>query len=101
MDAILAHKSNLTPVMEKVLNVAVDTVNQNRLYTPRAFENGTQVRSILEYSMSDLAAADRETVKERLAAGASLEAAAAEFLTDEYFETWYQDTLAQLKELTG
>ena len=88
-------------VMEQILTVAVDKVNNNTLYTPRAFSDGTTARSILEYSMSDLAAADRQTVEERLKAGQSLEEACAEFTSEEYFKTWYKDTLTQLEALEG
>ena len=58
-------------------------------------------RKVLEYSMGDQASADRDTVLERIAAGQSAEAAMAEFLTDDYFEAWYQATLAQLQQYEG
>ena len=41
-------------------------------------------RKVLEYAMSDLAVADRDTVEQRIAAGQSAEQAEAEFLTDAY-----------------
>lgn len=49
----------------------------------------------MEYGLSDLAAADRETVVQRIAE------AEAEFLTDEYFEAWYQDICAKLAQYEG
>lgn len=101
MEAIRAHRTSLDATMDQILTTAVDTVNQNALYTPGAFANGTAARSILEYSMSDLAAADRAVVAERLAAGQSLESAVADFTSDEYFEKWYGDTLARLEALAG
>ena len=81
MDAIHSSGLTLTDNMKNVLMEAVDAVNTNELYTTKAFEG-----SKLNYSMSDLATADRATVEERLAAGESAEEAEAEFLTDEYFE---------------
>ncbi len=99
--AILDSGAQISPKMEKTLAVAVDTVNENRLYTTRAFEDGTEVRNILEYAMSDLAAQDRIVVEERLAAGQSLEEAVAEFTADEYFDAWYEETLKQLKAFEG
>ena len=74
---------------------------KNELYTPTAFAGGNAVRKVLEYSMGDQASADRDTVLERIAAGQSAEAATAEFLTDDYFEAWYQATLAQLQQYEG
>ena len=101
MDAIRSYKPDLAPMMDRILSTAVDTVNENTLYTPKAFANGTAARAILETSMSDLAADDRAVVAERLAAGQSLEEAAAEFLSDDYFESWYGATLARLEALAG
>ena len=47
--------------------------------------------------MSDRASADREEVISRLASGMSLEEAVAEFVSDEYFDSWYEDTVKQLQ----
>ena len=62
---------------------------------------GSSARKVLEYGLSDLAEADRETVTQRIDAGQSAAEAEAEFLTDAYFEAWYQDTCRQLKAYEG
>ena len=101
MDAIESSGLELDDNMKQILTGAVNAVENNRLYTPRAFENGTDARNVLEYGMSDLAVADRETVEQRIAEGQTAEQAEAEFLTDEYFESWYEDTCAKLKAYEG
>ena len=101
MDAIHSSGLALTGNMENVLTEAVEAVNTNEMYTTKAFEGGTDARSKLNYSMSDLATADRATVEERLAAGESAEEAEAEFLTDEYFEAWYQSLCDALSQYEG
>ena len=101
MDAIYSSGLALTGNMENVLTEAVEAVNTNEMYTTKAFEGGTDARSKLSYSMIDLAAADRATVEERLAAGESAEEAEAEFLTDEYFEEWYQSLCDALSQYEG
>ena len=101
IDAIRASGLALSDEMDEVLSAAVDTVNENHLYTPRAFSGGTNTRAILEYSMSDKASADRAAVKEAMAQGQSFEEASAQFLSDECFEAWYQDTLASLEAFQG
>ena len=101
MDAIKSSGLTFSGNMEEILAEAVDTVNNNRLYTPSAFKEGGSARKVLEYGMSDLAAADRETVVQRIAEGQSAADAEAEFLTDEYFENWYQDICSQLKQYEG
>ena len=101
MDTIHASGLSLSGNMEQILNDAVQTVKTDRLYTPCTFEGGASARKVLEYGLSDLAAADRETVVERIAAGQSAADAEAEFLTDDYFENWYQDICSQLKQYEG
>lgn len=101
IDAIRASGLALSDEMDEVLSAAVDTVNANHLYTPHAFSGGTNARAILEYSMSDKASADRAAVKEAMAQGQSFEEASAQFLSDECFEAWYQDTLASLEAFQG
>ncbi len=95
--AIMNSGVEMSDGMEKTLSVAVDTVNDNQLYLTKPFSGGTEARNILEYSMSDLATADRETVVARLAEGKSLEEAVADFVSDEYFDAWYENTLKQLQ----
>ena len=101
MQEILASGLTLDDNMQQTLAVAVDTVNGNRLYTPHAFAGGSSARKVLEYGLSDLAAADRKTVVQRIAEGQSAAEAEAEFLTDEYFEAWYQDICAKLAQYEG
>ena len=93
--------TDLPKSMDKVLTKAVETVNNNELYTTPAFEGGQDARSVLEYSMSDLADADRKAVQERIDAGQTMEAATEEFLTEEYFDRWYEDTLTKLQTYEG
>ena len=87
--------------MKQVLRIAAETVKGNTLYAPRAVENGTDIRNILEHSLSDKAAADREKVEQLIKSGVSREKAVAGFVTDKNFEQWYQDTLNALNEAAG
>ena len=92
-------KESINNRMESILTEAVYTVKNNTLYTPPAFENGDQFRNILEYSMSDLALEDAKHVKEKIANGMSYEEACAPYLTDQYFNQWYEKTYNELIQL--
>ncbi len=94
--AILNSGAKIGSKMEKTLSVAVDIVNNSKIYTTKAFEQGNEARNILEYALSDRASADRSIVAERLAAGQTLDEASAEFCTDAYFDAWYEEILNQL-----
>lgn len=99
MEAIRQQSGEINESMEAILTAAVDTVQNNTLYTTRAFKNGVSARSILEYRLSDQAAADRALVKDALASGVPYEAALAEYVSDAHFEEWYQQVLAELNAL--
>ena len=96
-DAIVGSGAEIKDSMLKTLNVGVDMVNSNEMYTTKAFEGGTRARNILEYSLSEKAAADREIVVDRIAQGLSMEEAAAEFELDDNFDAWYEETLQSLQ----
>ncbi|MDE7199228.1 MAG: extracellular solute-binding protein [Lachnospiraceae bacterium] len=96
-DAIAESGAKIKDGMLKTLNVGVDMVNSNEMYTTRAFEGGTRARNILEYSLSDKAAADREIVVGRMAQGLSMEESVAEFESDDNFDAWYEETLQNLQ----
>lgn len=83
----------------QILDASLNQIENNTLYTTRAFQNGTDARNILEYSLSDKAASDREKVIELINSGKTREEALSQFDTDENFESWYQETLDALNEL--
>lgn len=97
MDAIAGSGADVKDSMLKTLNVGVDMVNSNEMYTTRAFEGGTSARNILEHSLSDKADADREIVVGRMAQGLSMEESVAEFELDDNFDAWYEETLKSLQ----
>ena len=83
----------------QVLDASLTQIEETTLYTTRAFENGTDARNVLEYSLSDKASADREAVETAIQGGVSREEAVSKFDTDENFESWYEETLASLEKL--
>ena len=101
MDAIESTGLSLTPIITRVLELSFDAVENDGVYTTHAFPDGSTARNKLQYAMSDLAAADRATVEERIAAGQTPEEAEAEFLTDDYFDQWYETTRAALESFAG
>ena len=71
------------------------------LYTNRSFENGSAARKVLEYHLADRAAEDRAAVVQAVAGGASLEDAAAPYVTREAFQGWYDSFCGALNAAVG
>ena len=87
--------------IHKVLSLSIDAIDRSKLYTTHAFPDALRARNTLQYALEDRVTADRATVLERLAAGQTPEDAEAEFLTDAYFDAWYDQTLAALSAFAG
>ena len=101
IDKIKSVESDISSSMEEILTKSVDEINNNNLYYMHAFENGNEARTVLQEAFEDVAQQDRATVEERLAEGQSAQEAEAEFLSDDYFENWYQNVLSELQAYEG
>lgn len=101
IDKIKSVDSDISSSMEEILTKSVAEINDNNLYYMHAFENGNDARTALQEAFGDTAQQDRNTVDERIAQGESAEEAEAEFLSDEYFEQWYQNVLSKLQTYEG
>lgn len=99
IEEIEAHVLSDSVEIDNVIHIAINTVNTSLMYTPKAFEKGTEARSILEYSLSDKAKEDRQTILDLIANGLSYEDAIAKFDNDANFEKWYEDTTKKLETL--
>lgn len=97
IDKIKSVESDISSSMEEILAKSVDEINNNNLYYMHAFENGNDARTALQEAFGDVAQQDRATVEERLAEGQSAQEAEADFLSDDYFENWYQNVLSELQ----
>ena len=87
--------------MKEILTNAFEAVTDNKLYSSKGFDGARDARKVLEYSMYDLAIADRQAVVDSMAEGTSREDSLKEYLSDENFEKWYADIYAKLCEYEG
>lgn len=81
--------NNASGIVSDTLHVALEENQQYIMYAPTGFVGGADARSVLNTTMIDLAISDRAAIE----AGAPIE----DYLTDEHFEAWYEDTLGQLE----
>lgn len=101
LDAIRSSGLELSDSITTVLDLSLNAVENDGLYTTHAFPKGSTARNQLQSAMEDAAEADRATVEERIAAGQTPEEAEAEFLTDDYFDQWYETTRTTLEAFAG
>lgn len=94
---IEANKLEVNQKIYDTIVFAFHEIEDMKLYTNKAFENGGAARKVLEYHLADKASGDRGIIEEMLAEGVSLNEAAAAFNTDENFEAWYLDFVNALE----
>ena len=102
LDAVI--KENNIEINSKVYDcfkIEMDSFDKFSFYTPRSFENGYSARKILDYSLSDKAKADKDAVNQAVAGGELKEEALAPYLTDDNFESWYQEFCDSLNAAVG
>ena len=97
MDVVAANSIEQDAVATKTLEVAFEAVNRSEMYTSKAFDGGTDARSILENSMKSKSESDRAELLALLDNGLSHAEAIAQLDTEENFETWYQAFAAALE----
>lgn len=85
--------------MRDILEVSMSTVQSSTMYTTQAFAAGNDMRKVLESAMPDAAAADRAAIQAAISDGTPAQEALAPYLTDERFDTWYNETLTSLNTL--
>ena len=83
------------------LKSVMDDFNDTKYYTTKNFENGYQARAVLNNSLSDRAAADKEAINAAVAAGADREEELQKYTSDDSFESWYADFCAALQQAVG
>ena len=69
-----------------------------QFYTTKCFDNGYSTRKVLDFNLSDKAAADKQEIDQAVAAGAARADAVAPYVTDEAFEAWYQSFCQALEK---
>ena len=90
LDKMIAEKGlSVAPKTYDCLSAIFSQMDEMTLYTNKSFKNGSAARKVLEYNLSDRAAADRAAVAEAVAGGVGQEEAAAPYVTREAFEEWY------------
>ena len=93
------HNLELDPNVETMLKTAIPQVKEYRLYTTTPFPGAQDARKVIDSTLPERAMSDRQKVLELISSGMSLEAAVSECNTEEAFESWCEDTKAQLRNL--
>lgn len=78
--------------------VSIDEVNNDTLYTNKAFKNGFDARNVLEYSLSDKAQADYQAIQSAVAGGIPKADAIAKYDTDGNFAAWVSELTFALND---
>lgn len=87
------------PVLMKVLETAVDEVNNAELYVYAPFDNAEKARNFLGDYMQNTADEAYNSICECMEAGEEREALIAEYTDDAAFEKWYDGFINGINEI--
>ncbi|MEG1972188.1 MAG: extracellular solute-binding protein, partial [Oscillospiraceae bacterium] len=89
---------NIKLTLKKTLSVSADMSEKYKFYTNKPFTNGYNARLVVDSCMNEAAKKDCSTI-ERLMADNKItrEEACKSFLTDEYFDSWFEKFSTELK----
>lgn len=73
------------------LKETMDDFPNTIFYTTPNVENGYQIRNVLNTSLSDQALKDRKAVEKAMAAGTSRQKALKKYITNQWFDRWYDN----------
>ncbi len=81
----------------KTLSIGINQFVQMNSYTPEALDGYEEVRLIIEKDFAQLAKNDAKDVKDRVKRGERYEDVLKKYLSDEYFDTWYESFTQKIK----
>ena len=87
----------ISDIIYESTTVAIDIVNNSRMYTNGAFENSYELRSVLENSLKETAVRDKAVIDELIASGTDRDEALADFVSEKSFENWFAEFSDKLK----
>lgn len=95
---IVERELEVSPKTYETLVTAFQYFDNGTFYSGKVFDGRAEARQVLDCHLRDKAAADRVTVKTRIAEGMSLTEATSDLLTEAAFAEWYQSFCAALEE---
>lgn len=88
-------------LMKEVIETSVNTVNDKKLYTTKAFDNGAKLRTKLEECLKNKADEDRKAVVKAIDEGKDMDSLLSLYDSQNYFDEWYEETYQVLKDIVG
>ena len=99
-EAIESSGDSIPDTLAKSLIIGAQTVQNNTLYTNKAFAEGNRARNIVETSMPQKAKEDRAAIEALMEGGMSRQDAIAQYDTEENFQAWLAQFQRELAELS-
>ena len=88
----------MNPVTDDCIRFCIEDMSDYSYYSPQTVSSGSALRKVLEYDLSDKAAADIEAIAQAVAAGLPKQEVLKTYISEEAFETWYKEFTQRLTE---
>lgn len=88
----------MNPITDTCIHFVVEEMDDYTYYSPKTFTNGSAVRKVLEYGLSDKAAADLQAIQAAVDAGRSRTEVLEDYVNEKAFDAWYEAFLQSLNQ---
>ncbi len=89
-------ENNIDDNIVQTLNVGINQFSAMKSYTPEALDGYEEVRTIIEKEFAQLAKRDAKDVKDRINNGERYDQVLEYYLSDLYFEKWYNSFIEKI-----
>lgn len=97
--SILDQIDSIKAVVKDTIAVSQKQIESSTLYTFEAFDHSSEVRNYIENTLTTLAKENRTALEQRVAKGEEEETVLEEYLSDEVFQSWYQNFVKDITKL--
>ena len=88
----------MNPITDTCIHFVVEEMDDYTYYSPKTFTNSSAVRKVLEYGLSDKAAADLQAIQAAVDAGRSRAEVLEDYVNEKAFDAWYEAFLQSLNQ---
>ena len=96
-----AIKENNIEINETVYNTLkafMENFDSTSFYSYPSFANATALRDVLDASLAQTAAVDKEAIDKKVAKGSKKEKVIASYTSDKSFDKWYDNLVKELQD---
>lgn len=97
LETYFENQTGMSAALKESMLLCSEIIQEDQFLVSKPFENYSDIRTYLAKQLQSIADADRTKVIELIQSGMSREEAVKDFVTDQYFDIWYENLVEETK----